>query len=196
MIGAWDTVGALGAPGMLGQVFNRKKYAYHDVGLTPAIQHAYHALAVDERRKPFVPTLWKRPEAWSGVLEQAWFAGVHSNVGGSYWPDGLANEALHWIVEKAEGLGLELDSAYLANFRPCFNSKLHDSLSALYRAMGLVERSLGEHRADGEAIHQSVLDRMGHGPSRYSPANVTSFLRHSGGLPIVNTTRLHRGEPC
>ena len=51
---------------------------------------------------------------------------MHSNVGGSYAPDGLANEALHWIIEKAEGLGLEFDKAYLAHFVPCFNSLLND----------------------------------------------------------------------
>ena len=66
------------------------------------IQNAFHALAIDERRKPFAPDIWEKPAGWAGQLEQAWFAGVHSNVGGSYAPDGLANEALHWIVEKAE----------------------------------------------------------------------------------------------
>ena len=102
-IGVWDTVGALGAPGLLGQIFNKDKYKYHDVGLNPAIEHAYHALAIDERRKPFAPDIWTRPAGWQGQLEQAWFPGVHSNVGGGYAPDGLANEALQWIVEKAEG---------------------------------------------------------------------------------------------
>ena len=45
-----------------------------------------------------------RPAGWTGNLVQAWFPGVHSNVGGGYSPDGLANEALHWVVEKAEAL--------------------------------------------------------------------------------------------
>ena len=92
-IGVWDTVGALGAPGMLGQLFNRDKYKYHDVGLNDKIQNAVHAVALDERRKPFAPSLWERPLGWTGQLVQAWFAGVHSNVGGGYSPDGLANEA-------------------------------------------------------------------------------------------------------
>src|SRR5207253_7515445 len=110
-IGVWDTVGALGAPGLLGQVFNSKKYLYHEVGLNPTIQNARQALAIDERRRPFAPNLWVRPANWGGHLAQAWFPGVHSNVGGGYTPDGLANEALHWIVEEAERLGLETDGA-------------------------------------------------------------------------------------
>src|SRR5437588_213063 len=100
-IGVWDTVGALGAPGLLGQLFNKNKYRYHDVTLNANIKNAYHALAIDERRKPFAPNVWTRPKDWGGTLQQAWFPGVHSNVGGGYSPDGLANEALHWIVEKA-----------------------------------------------------------------------------------------------
>ena len=144
-IGVWDTVGALGAPGLLGQIFNKDKYKYHDVGLSPAIQHACHALAIDERRKPFAPDIWQRPSGWSGQLEQAWFPGVHGNVGGGYAPDGLANEPLQWMVEKAEGLGLEFDSTYLAHFVPCFNSVLHDSMTPLYKAMGPLVRALGQH---------------------------------------------------
>lgn len=131
-VGVWDTVGSLGAPGFLGQVFNRGKYDYHDVGLNNLIQNAFHAVAIDEHRKPFAPTLWTRPIGWNGRLEQVWFTGVHSNVGGSYRPDGLANEALHWMAEKAEEVGLEFDSKYLAHYLPCFNSTLNDSMTWMY----------------------------------------------------------------
>ena len=135
-IGVWDTVGSLGAPGVIGKIaskFNGNKYAYHDVALNSRIQNAFHALALDERRNPFMPSLWKRPAGWTGTLEQAWFPGVHCSVGGGYTPDGLANEALHWMIEKAEWLRLDFDSAYLKPFTPCFNSKRHDSMSAKYK---------------------------------------------------------------
>src|SRR5262245_4503623 len=67
-IGVWDTVGALGAPGLLGQVFNRNKYEYHDVNLNQNILNAYQALAIDERRKPFKPSIWEKPVGWTGTL--------------------------------------------------------------------------------------------------------------------------------
>lgn len=194
-IGVWDTVGSLGAPGLLGQFLNRKKYEYHDIALNDFILNARHALAIDERRKPFAPSLWTRPPGWKGDLEQAWFAGVHSNVGGSCRPDGLANEALHWIVEKAESLGLEFDSAFLGHYRPCFDSRLNDSMTAMYRAMGPYIRPIGAQPADGEAVHQSALDRIGHASSAYAPEN----LRPGGAghrLPVVDTTRISRGTPC
>jgi uncharacterized protein (DUF2235 family) len=195
-VGVWDTVGALGAPGILGQLFNRKKYKYHDVGLTPSIQHAFHAMAIDERRRPFRPTLWKRPQGWSGTLEQAWFAGVHSNIGGGYAPDGLANGALHWMAEKAEGLGLGLDRAYLAHFTPCFNSKLHDSMTAFYRALIPITRTIGGQPSDGEAIHESAIDRMNLAQCAYQPKNLEACLAQTPTFATASTAAVPRGAPC
>ena len=195
-IGVWDTVGALGAPGLLGQLFNRNKYRYHDVGLNQNIQNAYQALAIDERRKPFQPDIWKRPSGWTGNLEQAWFAGVHSNVGGSYTPDGLANEALHWLVEKAEGLGLQFDGVFLTHYSACFNSVLHDSMSTAYRLMGEHVRPIGRHAADGECIHQSAIDRLNHPPSAYAPVNLRAHLASVPNPATSDTTRTPRGVAC
>lgn len=209
-IGVWDTVGSLGAPGVIGKVasfFNGNKYAYHDIGLNPHIENAYHALAIDEQRRPFQPTLWKRPEEWTGQLQQVWFAGVHCNVGGGYTPDGLANEALHWIAEKAEFQGLRLDSIYLEPFLPCFNSMRHDSMSLKYRVFGNYLRPIGEHLEHGEAIHKSVMDRYSYfdGTLRpnekwaenYTPANLQKIITKLGeALPVVDTNRVKRGSPC
>jgi uncharacterized protein (DUF2235 family) len=195
-VGVWDTVGALGAPGFLGQMFNKNKYEYHDVSLNPYIQNAYQALAIDERRKPFKPSVWERPTGWTGTLEQAWFAGVHSDVGGGYTPDGLANEALHWMVEKAERLGLEFDNAFLQHYRPCFNSVLHDSMSTMYKAMGAHVRPLGKNGASGEVVHQSALDRLGLAAMGYKPSNLDDHVKTAGSTTTCNTTRVQRGVPC
>jgi uncharacterized protein (DUF2235 family) len=193
MIGVWDTVGALGAPGVMGRVFNRDKYEYHQVGLCPAVQNAYQALAIDEQRRPFDADLWQRPAGWGGKLEQAWFAGVHTNIGGGYTFDGLANEALHWIVEKAEVNGLVVDSTYLAHFEPHFTSDLRDSMSIKYRLMGGPKpRTIGAHRDAGECVHQSALDRLHHVASSYAPANLKAAVEGALALPVVNTTRVAR----
>lgn len=209
-VGVWDTVGSLGAPGVIGKVagwFNGNKYAYHDVGLHPTILNAYHALALDERRNPFKPTLWTRPPGWTGTLEQAWFPGVHCSVGGGYTPDGLANEALHWMVEKAEGLGLEFDSNYLEPFAPCFNSRRHDSMSAKYRIFGQYERPVGAQLADGEVIHRSAMDRRAYydgkatrpepwAEKQYVATNLEKFIKNINPTSFANTSRVPRGVPC
>jgi uncharacterized protein (DUF2235 family) len=192
MVGVWDTVGSLGAPGLIGQLFNRNKYRYHDVELHPEIRNAYHALSVDEHRKPFAPSLWSKPHGWDGELVQAWFPGVHCGVGGGYAPDGLANEALHWLVERAERLGLAVDSAYLQHFTPCFNSTLFDSMTVMYRLLGTNLRKIGAQANASEVLHQAVLDRMAYSSSSYAPAN----LKPIPPLPVVNTSRIPRGTPC
>lgn len=194
-IGVWDTVGALGAPGWLGKVINRGKYKYHEVDLNPHIENAFHALAIDERRRPFRPTLFTRPEGWAGTLEQVWFPGVHSNIGGSYSPDGLANEALHWMVEKAEGLGLEFDGRNLGFYRACFNSVLRDSMSLLYAPMLPLVRPIGEHASHGEAVHRATTDRMALAECKYAPENLVGNPA-AQALPVVDTQRVARGTPC
>jgi uncharacterized protein (DUF2235 family) len=196
LIGVWDTVGALGAPGFIGQVFNRNRYRYHDVSLNAHIQNAAHALAIDERRSPFQPNIWSRPAHWPGSLIQAWFAGVHSNVGGGYVPDGLANEALHWMVEQAQAQGLAVDQAYLQPFLPCFNSVLQNSMTLMYRLLGSYIRPIGNHLADGEVIHRSSLDRMDFAPCAYRPTNLTDYMHRTSAPHITDTTCVKRGVPC
>ena len=187
-IGVWDTVGALGAPGLLGQLFNSARYQYHDVELNPRIEHAVHAVALDERRKPFAPSLWRKPEGWKGTLEQAWFAGVHSNVGGGLKPDGLANVALQWVAGHAQRHGLALDEEYLRYFEPHFDSTLHESMSLMYRLMGPLQRPVGADPAAFETVHRSVLQRRETADSRYGPANLDGYVSGAPGVMAVVDT--------
>ena len=84
-IGVWDTVGALGIPVIglgLAALVNRR-WGFHDTALSRTVDLAYHALAIDEERGPFVPAMWhqqarpaSRPSSRSGS------PGAHSDVGG------------------------------------------------------------------------------------------------------------------
>jgi uncharacterized protein (DUF2235 family) len=110
-IGVWDTVGSLGIPLNAFQWFNKKKYAFYDTTLSNIVDYAYHAVSIDEKRSNFEPTLWtKSPNMATNnpgqVLEQVWFAGVHSNIGGGYPDRGLSDITLRWMMEKAAGTGL------------------------------------------------------------------------------------------
>ncbi len=57
MIGVWDTVGSLGIPSVLGGV-DPILYGFLDTKLSASVTSAYQALAIDERRRSFPPTLW------------------------------------------------------------------------------------------------------------------------------------------
>nr|MBA2793298.1 DUF2235 domain-containing protein [Thermoleophilaceae bacterium] len=100
-LGVWDTVGSLGIPiDGLRLPLVTKLWSFHDTTLSSRVRFAYHALAIDEHRKPFTPTLWEQQQDATGqTLEQVWFAGVHSDVGGGYSEPDLAEIPLLWMVE-------------------------------------------------------------------------------------------------
>ena len=112
MVGVWDTVGSLGIPALFGGV-SSLIYGFLDTSLHPDVLNAYHALAIDERRSEFPPTLWTLPAqpTQGQTVEQVWFTGTHCDVGGSYPddPDGtaLADISLAWMMSKASALGLQ-----------------------------------------------------------------------------------------
>ena len=185
-IGVWDTVGALGIPlsGPLG--FFNKKCQFHDVRLSRAVDHAYHALAIDEKRKPFRPALWEQhPAAKAQVLEQVWFAGVHSNVGGGYPDSGLSNVALLWMVGKAQDCGLAFDRARLnAMVKPDPLGKLENSQNFFFKLLGGdFVRAIGEKSC--EFAGSTAKDRMDDAPSNYRPENLCEYLAGGGAVTRV-----------
>lgn len=151
-LGVWDTVGALGIPshwGLPARLLNRK-YRFHDTDLSRLVRSARHAVAVDERRRPFVPTLWTnladlRAQPSAGDYRQEWFAGVHGAVGGGGDIVCLSGLALIWVANGAMAEGLDLDAAELDRVRaecrplgPLYNASA--GRSVLERIMGLAGR--------------------------------------------------------
>ncbi len=136
-LGVWDTVGSLGIPGDIGRRILPGKYYFRDVVLGAGIDVALHAVAIDEKRSAFAPTLWIRPEdpdERNQIVEQVWFAGVHSNVGGSYGDTGLSDTALDWMIRRVRHhTRLAFNSEYIDGFvRPDATGKGVESRSALY----------------------------------------------------------------
>ena len=179
-VGVWDTVGALGIPIGLFKGFN-KRYQFHEVGLASNIQHAYQALAIDERRRPFQPALWSLPEGSRQTLEQVWFAGVHTNVGGGYSKDGLANIALHWIKDKAADNKLEFDNTFLNHYRPWYKHELRVSMSWKYRILIPKPRQIGDMKNGNESVHQTAYDRLDK-VEDYNPQNLIDSIEKHGRI--------------
>ena len=169
-VGVWDTVGALGIPGA-GHVFTDVKnlYQFHDTDLGPRVENAFHALALDETRKDFEPTLWIQTPAGKAVgqvLRQVWFPGAHSNIGGGYPEHGLSDVALAWMAAQVEPM-LALDTEYVSTRQDRRDEwamgRLYDS------ATGLIWSTLPREsrrpftkqpQADThEALHPSALGR-------------------------------------
>ena len=124
-LGVWDTVGALGVPPqfrLLAMLFNHR-YQFHDAALSRSVAAARHAVAVDERRRSFTPTLWDNLDTLNGGAEgrdrrylQEWFPGDHGSIGGGGDIVGLSNIALLWIAEGAVAANLAFDADRLEAF--------------------------------------------------------------------------------
>ena len=161
VLGVWDTVYALG-----GQVVSVAKGGFHVDKMPPGIvQNAYHALALDESRGSFAPAIWTGKHDHQEMV-QMWFPGVHSNIGGGYVRDGMANVALQWIAKHSEKHGLELDDEYLSYYRPYERDRLYKSKSLGYKAMDIA-LSKGSGRnflklpaSANQEFHPSILARM------------------------------------
>ena len=183
-IGVWDTVGSLGIPLPAFSKNNLERYKFHDTTLSSTVDFAYHALAVDERRGLFSPTLWSRSAntkyGSTQVLEQRWFPGVHCNIGGGYADRGLSDLALDWMVKKAEGVGLCFDPTLLQSLQPNNLGELRNSYTALYWLSRRIWRTVAKQSdpAEGigpsdtfEVIDPSVYDRMDK-MTNYRPKNI------------------------
>ncbi|CAN7143463.1 DUF2235 domain-containing protein [Bosea sp. LjRoot90] len=110
-MGVFDTVGSLGIPSTWARVVNRFFLQFHDTEVSRIVDYAFHALAIDEKREPFQASIWQRPrhEEFKRV-EQVWFPGVHSDIGGGYSDHRLGDTALNWMVERlTHGPGTETE---------------------------------------------------------------------------------------
>ena len=201
-LGVWDTVAALGSRlKATGEETSTKKAFYFQDRPARCVDHARHALALDEARFDFRPSIWRdaHPEQ---SMKQRWFPGVHSNIGGGYPEDGLANVALRWMVDEVvAATDLALDTEFLDRYRGFAFARLHRSESALYRVLDAARLRVGrgrrsllghpptanleiakevawrlladpeERRASGKPVHEQMV---GHPP--YRPRAVLQYL--------------------
>jgi uncharacterized protein (DUF2235 family) len=210
-IGVWDTVGALGIPVdrlKLATLFNRR-FKFHDTDLSTSVASAYHALAIDEQRRPFKPTLWNQQnDAPSDqVLQQVWFPGVHSDIGGGYKEHALSDVSLIWMVACAESCGLEFQpEAFLAEANEpslqggddgsCGTRVNADPLGELHTSRtGLYQLQPPLHRKPGFAVETDAREANTRTEEYLSPAAVKRRHADSGYAPVNFTRYLDAGEP-
>lgn len=218
-IGVWDTVAALGFPqhwkvaGILSPLLNVLfhgldwlcdktffAHRFYNYELTDNVKHAYQALAIDEERLSFAPKVWNESKGGRAKVEQVWFAGAHSNVGGGYGRAGLSHIALEWMLSKAVPLGLTLKPGALeevhANANP--NGRLYNErngLGVFYRYYPRLIADLCREKIPSSTpieIHRSVLERMARFSGNYAPGHLPStFAVVSEDKPAKTITIKH-----
>jgi uncharacterized protein (DUF2235 family) len=152
-LGVWDTVGALGIPARYAWFsWINKKHQFHDTALSKFVKSARHAVAIDERRKDFKPTLWENIAEMNAGLnidadelpyQERWFPGVHGSVGGGGERRGLSDQTLDWILDGARAVGLVLDSdqySQVFNLKPDYREYIQnsDDPGFLYKMMNRI----------------------------------------------------------
>jgi len=100
-IGVWDTVSSVG------WVYNAVRFPFTKATNNPDMRIIRHAVSIDERRGFFRQNLFGDPHDSSQDVREIWFAGVHSDVGGSYQESEsqLSKLALRWMLCEAELAG-------------------------------------------------------------------------------------------
>ena len=187
-IGVWDTVGALGIPddmALLNLIDDPRRYEFHDTALSENVGHARHAVALDEKRQSFTPTLWDDLPPHQD-LKQVWFPGVHSDVGGGYSRSGLSDGALKWMMDEASAQGLAFRGNAAAQVRPDERDVLHDSWTGVFKPLKSRPRQAPNFagprpKVNGDGtLHKSAYDR-------YDDPPLTQF-------PYWRTTNLAAGQ--
>jgi uncharacterized protein (DUF2235 family) len=154
------------------------KMKFYDQHLDTRVWYARHAMSIDENRADFPRVAWggrgnhgpERPDEYPDWLQQVWFAGNHSDIGGSY-PENesrLSDIALGWMVHAAENLpdansttgnGITVDRRYL-RLNPDPLGQQHDEREPGF-FWGLRKWTLGLREIEKCAIlHSSVLTRF------------------------------------
>jgi uncharacterized protein (DUF2235 family) len=178
-IGVWDTVDAVGSPFGIADVINTMVYRFKfpNTTLSSEVAHACHALALDEPRQSFEPVMWcERPED-GGRIEQVWFAGSHSNVGGGYPRQGMSLVALDWMMRKAEEHGLRFLPQHRLLYRDGtdVDDKLYDPRAGLgvfyrWKPRNVAELCRKSHVAP--KVHRTVFQRIARNTEGYAPGSV------------------------
>ena len=147
-VGVWDTVASLGL--VRGKKFKNNR-------LSPNIRYGMHAISIDEQRKKFPVSLWDETQVGKDTeIEQVWFAGVHSDVGGWYPKRGLSDIAFKWMMTKAVKAGLRLNGNWETGLQYAPDMKAHNSRTGFWKLWRPAIRRI----PDSARIHESVRERI------------------------------------
>lgn len=178
-IGVWDTVDAVGLPfdelkvidAISRKVRGLRLWGFHDRVLSSKVKRGCQALAIDDERRTFRPNVWKPRHG----VDQVWFAGVHSNIGGGYPKEGLAYVSLYWMMLQAKASGLRFVRNALdeAHDHANAHAKLYESRSGLAVFYRYQPRDIADLCRPGQAkVHVTAMDRIRWGTEGYAPTRL------------------------
>jgi len=216
-LGVWDTVGALGIPETIVSRLGigkaqKERLRFLDTNLSDKIAVALHGIAIDEKRAPFRPTLWQYKEGSDApakhTVEQVWFPGVHSDLGGGYKKHDLSDNALRWMIDRVAALtSLRLDQSHVAlRDGDKSDGPMHDSMSPMYAVSGFIpydrvisgtpfDRTTFQKWRFGEAGPDDDLMQPDDGHKFYPQAlHRSAEARHGTRVTVIKDEAKNRSE--
>jgi hypothetical protein len=201
LLGVWDTVDAVGLPFRLAEFWNAViwQFKFRTTSLSSIVDKGCHALAMDDARASFTPVLWDESTAdVKNRVEQVWFAGAHSNVGGGYPQQGMSLVTLDWMMTKAEQQGLRFTRFSREQYTSLqgFADRLYNpraGFGVFYRWKPRdVTRLCAEKGIQQPKVHVSVIERIVQAPEGYAPGNVppNCAIVATEEDPLINVDRL------
>jgi uncharacterized protein (DUF2235 family) len=176
-VGVWDTVDSVGGPFHISDVINTlfHRFKFPDQKLSDKVERAVQALSIDDARAAFEPRLWEN----DSNVEQVWFSGVHSNVGGGYPKQGMSLVTLDWMMQRATERDLRVSAEDRKHYweHSSVDDKLYDSragLGVFYRWKPRDMQKVWEEQKAGSRpkVHLSVFERIAHGTDGYAPGTL------------------------
>jgi uncharacterized protein (DUF2235 family) len=210
-VGVWDTVAAYGLPiDELTRAVDRWIWPldFRSRTLPGNVVTARQALCLDDERRTFWPIPWEEPREGrvygqsldDARLLQAWFAGVHADVGGGYPDARLSHVSLDWMLGEAARCGLRFDADKCAEYAAAAAStgRIHDSRAGFGMFYRYHPRSLRRLMPGAvPLLHESVVLRMAEGSDHYAPiaidADIDILAAGNVPLPFGNAGRIAAG---
>ena len=163
----WDTVGSIGRQTRTRDIRKKLRHRYHRMSVPVGIRRIYHAVSIDERRTQFYPhLLHNQVESIEDTsVEEVWFAGVHSDIGGGYRDSdsALGDITLKWMISHVSS-ELAFDQEALESLNPDPLGKMHNTEGGIIFSFF---RKKNRPVRRGSVLHQSVIERIAEPPHEY-----------------------------
>ena len=179
-LGVFDTVAATrGSLDLNPDTYPASGVVFENGTIGKHIEKAVHLVSIDEKRLAFQPTLFNQNDK----VTEVWFAGVHSDIGGSYWFDGLSDITLRYMLDSVKGDlqildkdDIEYDNLAIKNAQDCIcwddleirplpHGVLHEQKRNRIKAKTLSPRLIRVNVGDQPSqehpiIHHTVCERV------------------------------------
>ncbi|MBA2524839.1 MAG: DUF2235 domain-containing protein [Pyrinomonadaceae bacterium] len=172
-LGLWDVVPSFGLPGIIVPDAHAINLGWK-LDVPSCVERCYHAMALDERRGAFDVYRLDPENDDAPRMQEWWFRGVHSDVGGGNGNVERCNIALVWMLQQAHARGLPIDLERIATLRTDFSAPVaHTDFQGRWQDRTILK---------GDRLHPSAGQTLRRGESKSVNVDCALWFDFSGLL--------------